>query len=435
MLKNAISTDPDFHNAKTQLVSNYFRQMRTGLRTPEDTTTEMIALLEQVLAFRPDDVRAKAWILVARVIQENLAGEIVSASEFTNELRTLVAEAPNEVEPKRLLLQLLGSSGETEEAMALMQDLLVLDPLNSWLLVEISQAYFVIEDWDSARAAVARSLELEPDQPAPYEMLAFIDLATGNAVGHVSNHLRAMEADPQDHGYAARLAQFLYGLGLQQQGDRFRDRSIAIAPTSSHARNTELTRAVRAGDQGMSLALARQMIEDDVDQHSTAWGNAAFVLFEMSEKQGTSEDALAFVETQFPGFTDYSQPVPYKGIELRINAFIAYFHTESFDQLQQRLAHLDYFVKEFLPDEGGPVLRMGALALRGETEAAIDVALTEIFSKPAVYYLDNDRSFSLHYIADVAADPRIQEAIERWRKDKAEAAEDVATYLAGPDSF
>jgi tetratricopeptide (TPR) repeat protein len=356
-------------------------------------------------------------------------------ADAKEEMRALVTEAPNEVEPKQLLLQALSSSGETEEAMALMQDLLVLDPLNSWLLVEVSQAYFALEDWDRARAALHRSLELEPDQPSPYQMLAYIDQAEGNAVGHVSNYLNAMEADPQDHGYAARLAQFLYGLGLQQQGDQFRDRSIAIAPTASHARNTELVRAVRAGNQAMSLSLARQMIEDDVDLHSGAWGHAAFVLFEMSEKQGASEDAIAFVENQFPGFADYARPVPVKVIELRINAFVAFFHIETFDQLRQRLANLDYVVKEILIDGGWPLLRMGTLALSGETEAAIDVALTEIFSKPAISHLDIDRSFSLRYIADVAADPRIQEALERWREDKAEAAEEVASYLAELDSF
>ena len=435
LLKNAIATDRNFHDAKTQLVSNYEVQLRTGLRTPENTFPEMIALLEQVLAARPDDVRARAWMLMARVGRANIVGEEVNFSDVINEMRALVAEAPNEVEPKQLLLRALTSLGEAEEAIALMQDLLALDPLNSWLLVEISQAYWAIEDWDNARAALDRSLELEPDQPHPYQMLAYVYLATGNAVEHVSNYLKAMQVDPQDHGYAARLAQFMYGLGLQQQGDRLRDRSIAIAPTSSHARNTELVRAARATNQATSLALARQMIKDDVDQHSGAWGHAAFVLFEMSEKQGASEDALAFVENQFPGFADYAQPVPFKVVQLRINALIAFYHTETFEELQQRLARLDYIEKELLTDGGGPILRMGALVLRGETEAAIDVALTEIFSKPAIVYIDVDRNFGLQFMADVTSDPRIQAALAHWTEDKARAAADVAAYLASLESF
>ena len=78
---------------------------------------------------------------------------------------------------------------------------------------------------------------------------------------------------------------------------------------------------------------------------------------------------------------------------------------------------------------------MGALVLRGETEAAIDVALTEIFSKPAIVYIDVDRNFGLQFMADVTSDPRIQAALAHWTEDKARAAADVAAYLASLESF
>jgi tetratricopeptide (TPR) repeat protein len=358
--------------------------------------------------------------------------------EVTDSLRELVAEAPGELEPKQLLLQVLAPMGATEQALALMQDILTLDPMNSAVLIDIGLAYASMGDRDNARSALNRSLEIDPDQPGPYQALASIDQETGDGVGFVSNYLMAIKADLQDHGYAARLANFLYGLGLQQQGDRFRDRSIAIAPTSSHARRMELVREVRFGTQENSLALARQMLEDNVDFHSGAWPEAAFELFAISEKLGESEGALAFVEKQFPGFEDFAQPVSFELAVLRLNALIAYFRTESFDALQQRLAHLDYVLNELFLDGGGPVRRAQTFALRGDTQAAIDAALTEIFSKPAIWYVDDslvDRYFELDCMADVAADPRIQEALKLWREEKEKAAEEVRDYLAGVESM
>jgi TolB-like protein/tetratricopeptide (TPR) repeat protein len=364
LLKDAIAADQDFHSAKTQLVSNYFLQVEAGLRRPREAVAESIALLEQVLAAIPGDVRARTWMLVYRTVSANLAGEEVDFEVVKDSMRNLTVEAPSEVEPKKLLLQVLSQGGETDEALALMQEILVLDPLNSGMIREIGQAYMRMEDWPNARKMLNRSLEIDPAQPYPYQILAFIDQATGDTMGFVRNYLRAIELDPQDYGYAARLANFLYYLGLDQEGDNFRDRSIAIAPTSSHARRMELVREVRFGTPENSLAVARQMLEDRVDMHSSAWEEAAFELFAISEKLKESRSALEFVEKTFPGFSDYAQPVSIELTVLRLSALSAFFQLESSEEFQQRLDQLDYVLNELLINGGGPVLRARVLALQ-----------------------------------------------------------------------
>jgi TolB-like protein/Flp pilus assembly protein TadD len=436
LLKDAIAADPDFHSAKTQLVSNYTLQVEAGLRRPREAIAESIALLEQVLAAKPGDIRARTWMLVSRTASATFAGEKVDIEAAIDSMRNLVVEAPSEVEPKKLLLQPLSAMGKTDEALALMREILALDPLNTGLLREIGQAYMIMEDWPNAREMLNRSLEIDPDQPYPYQILAFVDQATGDTTGYVRNYLRAIELDPQDYGYAARLANFLYYLGLDQEGDHFRDRSIAIAPTSSHARRTELVREVRFGTPENSLALARQMLEDRVDMHSSAWEEAAFELFAISEKLGQSESALEFIEKTFPGFSDYAQAVSPELYVLRIRALSAFFQLEPPEQVQQRLDQLDYVLNELSVDGGGPVLRAHILALRGDTQAAIDVALTEIFTEPAISHVGNlDRIFELGFMADVAADPRIREALRVCGEEKARAAEEVRNYLANVETL
>jgi hypothetical protein len=155
-------------------------------------------------------------------------------------------------------------------------------------------------------------------------------------------------------------------------------------------------REVRFGTPENSLALARQMLEDRVDMHSSAWEEAAFELFAISEKLGQSESALEFIEKTFPGFSDYAQPVSPELYVLRIRALSAFFQLEPPEQVQQRLDQLDYVLNELSVDGGGPVLRAHILALRGDTQAAIDVALTEIFTEPAISHVGNlDRIFEL----------------------------------------
>ena len=190
-------------------------------------------------------------------------------------------------------------------------------------------------------------------------------------------------------------------------------------------------REVRFGTPEKSLALARRMLEDRVDMHSSAWEEAAFELFAISEELGESDSALEFVEKTFPGFSDYAQPVSPELTILRIFALSAFFQLESPEQVQQRLDQLDYVLNELFVNGGGPVLRAQVLALRGDTQAAIDVALTEIFTKPAISLVGNlDREFELGFMVDVAADPRIRKALEACGEGQAQVAEEVRNYLA-----
>ena len=45
---------------------------------------------------------------------------------------------------------------------------------------------------------------------------------------------------------------------------------------------------------------------------------------------------------------------------------------------------LDYVLNELTSDGGGPVWRLQILVHNGDTEAAVQLALEEIFSRPAI---------------------------------------------------
>ena len=117
LLKEALAIDTDFLNAKTQLAVNFFNQLETGLRPNDATLDEIEALLGQVLAFRPEDVRAKSWYLMAGVRRAFLGGGQVNWAAVTEEFRALTnAAAPSEIDPKIHLAELLGATDQYEEA-------------------------------------------------------------------------------------------------------------------------------------------------------------------------------------------------------------------------------------------------------------------------------------------------------------------------------
>ena len=314
-----------------------------------------------------------------------------------------------------------------------MQEVLVLDPLNPTVHYEIGSTYVRLEDWENANASLERSLELEPEQPLSLDLLSFVAQSVGDAVSRVRLGIKAYEIDPQDPELPGSSALFLYAIGLREQGDKFREHVVATAPTSPIARGLDIYRAIRFDSKEQQNEIARQMIADNVEWRAGDWHY--FALFNNAARDGSVEQAMSFAESVFPGFLNFEQSVPLNVVQARLLALGALSRVETPEQLQQRIEQLDYILNELFDDGGGSVTRLQILALNGDTEAAVQVALEEIFSKPAIANRDIDLYLDQPFLAEVAADPRIQNALDRYQTEKSGAAREVAAYLADLDSY
>ncbi len=428
LLKEALAIDPGFLDAKIELASNYWNQAAIGLQKPSAVLPEMTALLDQVLETRPDNVRARGWMLVARMSSALRAGEQVDLGATLAEMETLERMAPSEVDIKRLLLGGYIQFGRYDDAIATTEALLQLDPLNPQVHKDAGEFYMSQGLVDRAQQSLERSLDLEPSQPGAYQRLAFISLQRGDAVGYVEQYLKAIEVDPKDHELPGNLARFLFGLGLFDEGDRMQRRMLALAPTSPASRATQLQRARYAGDVEESLSLARQMIEENVENRSGAWSSALEVVFDYAAKNGEVESALAFVEAHVPGFGDFDTPASLRVNLARFSSLSALSTIESPDAIRARLAKLDEFIRNLLTP--GPYTQAQIQAYRGEMELAVETVLTQAFSRPAIRNLQAELMLDLHSLSVIAADPWVQEELEKFRQERSKAVGEVRAYLA-----
>ncbi|HEX5788631.1 MAG TPA: tetratricopeptide repeat protein, partial [Woeseiaceae bacterium] len=248
LLKGALLIDPGFLEAKTELASTYIRQVETGLLTPAEAFAEVRAITQQVLDARPGDAVAQALNTFADTMVRLTRGEAVNLNDLAAALEARVAEAPDALEPRILLVRAYTATGQEDEAVAVLEHALHDDPFNPRILYEIGTAYFDLDRLDAAEAALEQSLDIEAAQPNAHVHLALIAARTGDGVDFVRHVLDAMEVDPRDQELPGMLAEFLYGLELVAEGDDFRNRVVTIAPTSEVAYRTELLRAIAAGD-------------------------------------------------------------------------------------------------------------------------------------------------------------------------------------------
>ncbi|MCH8060779.1 MAG: tetratricopeptide repeat protein, partial [Proteobacteria bacterium] len=397
-----------------------------------DTYAAISAIVDQVLEARPDDVVARAIKLYTDTQMGIREGDPAAGLDAFDQLQELIDEDPTALQPRIFLTRMVRNEEQVAQTLVGMLEALQLDPLNPRIHFELGNIYSGLEQWDEARSALKKSLELEPAQPNAYVNLARLSLQKGDALDYLQLSLGAMAVDPVDHELPGMIASYLYRLELVEEGDDFRNRVMAIAPTSEVAYRIELLRAMATGDEEASIASARRAIEDDIEDRRAGFSGATLHLLRVAAARGTVAEESAYLEEQAPGILDLeATSVPFKYRWAQIGAFDAWYTTLSKDELYRRIDYVWELAPTFGVDPSeNPQIEFATLALRGEVEQAIEVALEHIFSEPVALYLGWEETMRQAQYAEIAEDTRIQAAMKKWQDDEDALREQIRTYLA-----
>ena len=432
LLKGALTIDPDFIEAKTELASVYLHQVETGLLDPASARTEITAIADQVLAARPDNVDAYAIKIYVDKAYLGVQPSPEETFELVEQLEEIVAQNPSNYQPRILLTRLLQGLQQNDRAVEILQEAQNLDPFNPRILYELGSLYAAQRQWEEARTAIEQSLQIEPGQPNAYAILAGIGLQKGDGLEYLRQFLQAIKTDAKDHELAGRVAIFLYNLDLVAEGDDFRDRVLAIAPTSEMAYQIELSRAIATNDRVAGVAAARRAIEDDVANRNSAYGSAVQYLLRDANRRGDAAEALDYLEETVPGIFDLEADSPQaKFRSAQFAAFEAWYVTLPRDELDSRLLLFEKLAAAygFDPQEN-PQVMFTVATLRGDSEGAIKLLLDEFADETPLRYPGWAETLQQPQYADVVADPRVQVVIRSWKEDEARVRDQVRTFLA-----
>jgi hypothetical protein len=240
-----------------------------------------------------------------------------------------------------------------------------------------------------------------------------------------------MEVDSRDHEIPGMIAAFLYQLGLIEEADDFRNRVNAIAPTSAIAYRIELLRAISSGDVDAGVAAARKAIEDDIEDRQFAYGGAVQFLLRTAARNGTVEVESSYLEKYAPGILDIdATAVPIRYLTAQRVAFDAWYTTLTTDELLRRVARIQEIAASYGVDLlQSPEARVSVMVMQSDTEDAVDLALSDVFSQPVLMDPDWRARFSQAQFAQFVADPQIQAAMQSWEIEEAAARDRVRSYL------
>lgn len=432
LLKGALTIDPNFLDAKTELASNYLHQRETGLMDRDEALRSALAMTDQVLAISPDDAGAQAIRAFARVTLDLQEGNADAIHDAVAQLEELVADNPDEYQALVLLTRMLIGLQQLDRALELQLDALHRDPYNARILYEVGSLYLDFEQLVEARSALRKSLDIEPLQPNAYLRLARAALQTGDGVEYLRQMLEAMGVDPRDHEIPGFIAAFLYQYGFVEEGDDFRNRVLAIAPTSEIAYRIELLRAQSLGDEDATVAAARRAIEDGIDDRQFAYAGAVQYLMRAAASRGEVQETSAYLDQHAPGiFAMDAASTPAKYRTAQLMAFDAWYTTLSRDELLRRMETMLEIVEAFGIDPlDEPRNEVTALAMRGDVEKAAEVALSELFTQAVTLNPGWRDDFAQAQFKEFVEDPRIQAAMQNWQDEEAALRDRMKGFLA-----
>ncbi len=205
--EEAIRLDPRYALAYAKLsltveaLANIYGSGATKER--QEAIAKVRAAAERALGLDPN--LAEAHLAKGKVLLNfdfDLAG---AETEFSRALEL----APRNAEAMRNLTGMLAYLGRLDEAVALTQQAIVIDPLRVAGHLNLAFYLTALGRYDEAEAALRRAIALQPQSATNYLSLAIIQILRGNPNAAVE--LAKKETDPTWRTYALALAYFARG--------------------------------------------------------------------------------------------------------------------------------------------------------------------------------------------------------------------------------
>jgi TolB-like protein/tetratricopeptide (TPR) repeat protein len=438
--KTALALDPDFFEARLELASTYAAQASYGQMSSVEANKKLGPLLEQLLEERPDNGRALNLAIAVEYSRAELQGDgFFDLEKHLAQLSAAIERTPNEAGLYVAIAGYLRDAGRRDEFAEWVERGIAVDPLN-WALHMFRGGHLLYEkrDLKGAQAALARSLELNPDNPTVLVRMGTIHWQRGEFADWFAMNRKAIDLDLLDAEVTAGMSIALSWFELFDEADKYLDRAVVIAPENEVVRTAKLCRLLScepAGARDQSEALLRADIENRFDAY---WWAAVVFVSTMTEL-GETHAALAVLEELQPDVTSPDfEPQNQKQLALQYVAVLALAQTQSRKQTLQLLEAVVPRWDTSFPDWrlSGPALEgpyntwkvVPIEMARGDTKRAVELALENLVDvEEAVRYRH------LYFWKALAQEPAVAVRLAELDAEAKKGREEIWAYIVDHD--
>jgi TolB-like protein/thioredoxin-like negative regulator of GroEL len=437
LFKQALAEDPEFVDAKLGLVRNLILMNGTGLIDDNNLFKQAEPILNQIRLDQPENRLAEALELTLDTQRQEIFLDPEKRNGTLTRLRNLLPLVPTETYIRQLVAGMLsGFMQQPEEALAVIEAGLIIDPLEPSLHAARGDIYMETDRHEEARDAFIKANELDPRNPNYYGDLSRVSAQLGDLRGKLSYYRKASEVDPEDHELAAFLAEELYQLRLPEEGDRWARKVAVLAPGSDVARRIELLRAEALGDDKNTLEVAISMLEDEVGDRGGAFGSALNMFTELMSKNGRSAEAIDFLQTRQPDLLDFDKT--YQRFEPMMKQWSAITLRKNYlpaDQVRKDWAAFTTKLDATgIPwRERSETNQAWDLLMQGQADEAAQLLLDKELSKPLASWPERFRHFRGPRWSELAERPAFAARLNELESEYQVARADIQQMLLEPE--
>jgi len=307
-LNEALARDPSFIDARLALLRTYFLQTWKYRKT-EEILPYATALIDAILRVQPDHLAARQFDLWVRSVYASVEFDPAKELQLMEELLLLFDEGYGVPYLRRETAQFLAGAKRHDEALQLLRDGLIMDPLNVDLLWAQSSVLASAERQDEAMQPLMTALRVQPQNVLLYWKLGTLEL-NQNRVTAALDYFRQMtiidQADPVPPFVIARTLAVLEidttsNYWLQVANSRSKE-------PGQRRLNTVLVASARRDEETL-----RRLVPDALDsilrgETDRQWGLIPLALqyTYIMHDDGKSRQAIDYFESYLPGISDVS---------------------------------------------------------------------------------------------------------------------------------
>jgi TolB-like protein/Flp pilus assembly protein TadD len=297
-LEKAVLLDPNYARAHSSLGRVYLEMEGYGLMSTTEALVAARNSASRALDIAPTSSEALAVLGLADLED----GKLQSAGEL---LAQAIKNGPSDVIALQYFASFLAADARPAEAAETYRKVIRLDPLSENPYIGLAGLLSSEKKFSEAHELVAKRLEMGADSPSLRASQSDNELAQGNLAAATRIMIEAHNLDPDDADMPAIVGRYYLALDMPTEARRWFDRAVEIDSQHPLSQSAPLfLNYYLQQDENEIFQIARQLLENGIDNRQSSRFMALLVLVEYAAKTDRNDIALEVLDNLYPNLFD-----------------------------------------------------------------------------------------------------------------------------------
>ena len=420
LFAKAVEHDPSFAPAYAAMADSWLLLAMYGNLTNMKATERAMPMIEKALEIDPESAEAFAALGLAR-------WNIGQRDAAESALRQAIKLNDNYIPAYLWMGGLLGDLGRLPEQSQILQQAMVIDPLNELLAINVAGNLTRQGDYEAGKNLLQSLVALRPDSATLLRIMSGHAIKSGGLVEGWRYASRSYDLEPDSPVVIETLAGAWASIGVTDKAERLLLEGLKIAGDNFGLQSSYFFVLIKQGRLEKAESLLSEQFGDSIEGLPEKLQQYYFFQKGMiSLVAGDKDDARNFFEKAMRDESDQA----WNGEQVMYATILSALHLDAGNTVlaEQRLETAERSVRRAringVDDAHIYYTESSIFALRGETGAALD-SLQKAYDRGfrAAWWLEIDLR-----LASIHAEPQFAEIKQQIEKDIVQARAEVESF-------